>query len=142
MAEDNFDTQEAIIIASEYWNHTKIQLRADCSYSFEVVESFGLMDSSIDVKEKELEKNTGIGSGFESTNFFLKSFEWTRRVPNENWFKLIGCIDKKNYFVIGNKLESYTPHIDGELICFVNDFTGFYCNNHGYLKLRIETHYK
>lgn len=61
-----------------------------------------------------------------------------RRVPNANWFKLIGALDydESSYFPVGTGLE-YRASRGGRLCCFANDLNCMYWNNHGALQLSV-----
>ena len=58
------------------------------------------------------------------TRMLMGSFEKLRRIPQANWFALIGTIGKttKTHFIIGTE-KTYTAVENGELFCFANDVT-------------------
>lgn len=77
-------------------------------------------------------------NGYTSSNLVLRLTEWLRRAPRENWFALIGAIDRdeRNLFKIGARktLETTTG---GVLTCFANDVPFMYWNNKGSVQLNI-----
>lgn len=69
----------------------------------------------------------------------VKFFEDDRRVPEANWFELIGSLgDDQDYFRIGKGREDYTPSHKAELYAFANDMKSKYDNNHGVLRVKIK----
>ena len=72
--------------------------------------------------------------------WYLKPFGFKRRVPDVNWLALMGSIDQEDVFVIGMRRPLYTATRTGQLICFANDASFAYGNNHGWLKLQITRH--
>lgn len=75
-------------------------------------------------------------AGFD--RWHLRPFERKRRVPEEAWFRLIGCLDRdpKTYFAIGTQ-TTYTPRSGGRLLCFANDVPTAYWNNWGSVTLEV-----
>jgi hypothetical protein len=121
------DSTIVTIIAKNKWNHTEILLEAGKKYKFEVMEEIDLRDWYIKTD----------ANGFRK--WYMWIYEKLRRVPEANWFTLIGTIDESldKYFIIGKSRE-FTPTVSGELVCFVNDVNGFYFNNSGLVKLKIK----
>jgi hypothetical protein len=76
--------------------------------------------------------------GYPSMSWLFRRLEWARRVPDAQWFALIGAMDfdRADRFVIG-KQASYQPVSDGELLCFANDLWATYFNNHGAVELQV-----
>ncbi|MDF1643901.1 MAG: hypothetical protein P1U80_06935 [Pseudomonadales bacterium] len=62
-----------------------------------------------------------------------------RRVPEENWFKLIGAVgdNDEEYFVLGTRKVTYIPKKSDEFCPFANDLRRMYSNNDGHLKITI-----
>ena len=68
----------------------------------------------------------------------LKLFEDDRRVPEADWFELIGSLDDDEaFFRIGGGGREYTAPHDAELYAFANDLKSKYGNNQGQLLVRI-----
>ena len=68
-------------------------------------------------------------------------FEDNRRVPEANWFELIGAEgdeddDKSKLFRVGKRVE-HTAKSDADLYLFANDLKSKYDNNEGFLKVTI-----
>lgn len=114
------------IDARKKWNATGIELCKGCLYQFEV--SGEWCDAKIKCGP----------SGYESPNVILRWTERMRRVPNANWFSLIGALDSKplSQFVIG-KSANLAMAESGLLTCFANDLDFMYWNNHGSVVLEI-----
>ena len=71
---------------------------------------------------------------------FVRKFEDKRRVPEANWFELIGSLDdESDYFRIGSGRDArlYTATHDAQLYAFANDLTTRYGNNEGQLEVKI-----
>jgi len=69
----------------------------------------------------------------------LRPFEFLRRVPDQNWLKLIGTIgrDEKSPIIIGSAVTNFSPSKSGELLCFANDVGWMYWNNRGSLRVTV-----
>lgn len=67
---------------------------------------------------------------------YLKPFEKFRRSKMENWFALIGSIDKMNDFLIGDQGQ-LIMEITGQLYFYANDVFGMYWNNSGHISVTI-----
>jgi hypothetical protein len=67
----------------------------------------------------------------------LRPFEFLRRVPDQNWLKLIGAIgrDENSPIIIGSAMTNFSPSKSGELLCFANDVGWMYWNNRGSLRV-------
>jgi hypothetical protein len=75
--------------------------------------------------------------GYPDGNFLQNLVSWLRRLPDRNWFVLLGVAEpKKAPFVIGTN-ATYQARQAGQLICFANDVPGFYWNNTGAVNLTI-----
>lgn len=106
-------------------------------------------DTGIEVKEGEEYRFAAVGrwtdwcipcdaNGYASTTPMLKASESLRRMPQENWFALIGAVGRNNghYFRIGAKSVQRMPAA-GTLYCFANDVPWMYWNNQGTIQLTI-----
>ena len=111
------------ICADRYWNDTGVIIEPGERYSF-----------SATGKWKDLILNCN-ADGY--TIFYMRLFRNLKRSKENDFFVLMGSIDKKNVFRIGtNKIIIFnTP---GKLSCFANDVKGFYWNNFGSLDLVIK----
>lgn len=75
--------------------------------------------------------------------FYFPLLEPYRRVPEGNWFALIGFIDsgspadEQPPFIIGTGLEDWRPERAGELVCYANDLPTMYWNNFGSVTLEM-----
>ena len=69
----------------------------------------------------------------------LRLWEPLRRVPDQNWFKLVGTIgrDQTTPIIIGKTLSEFSPGSPGELLCFANDIPWMYWNNCGSIEVTI-----
>jgi hypothetical protein len=72
----------------------------------------------------------------------VRHVEDKRRVPEANWFELIGSVneDGNELFRIGKGGSDhvYTPKRTGDLFCFANDLPSKYGNNRGAMHVVIE----
>ncbi len=117
----------AIVQAVELWNPTGIQLKKGVRYRFAVPAG-------------QVWKDGWIRCGPEGYwRWYLAPFQQHRRVPQANWFALIGTIGQSeaNPILIGAGLSAYEPNQDGELFCFANDAPFAYNNNSGSIILEV-----
>ena len=70
---------------------------------------------------------------------YMRHFEKRRRIPEADWFALIGAVDcdVSSAFVIGKEKEMMMP-VTGELTCFANDVASMYWNNWGHVELTVK----
>ena|SRR5271166_1611814 len=115
-----------VIIARNIWNDTGIYLVAGQEYRFTSVGQW--IDWYI----------PSDADGFPSPNAFFWPFEPLRRMPHEQWFTLIGAIDRnpETQFRIGKERTVIVP-ATGMLTCFANDVGYAYWNNIGSLDITI-----
>jgi hypothetical protein len=73
------------------------------------------------------------------SRWLLKAFESRRRMPLENWFCLIGCVDHdlNTALPVGEKCDEWIAPARGELTCFANDVAFAYLNNTGAVRLAV-----
>jgi hypothetical protein len=116
------------INAKNPWNDSGIDLVRGARYDFVVPGSQHWRDSSIECD----------ADGY-SAPFLLKFFEPFCRVPSQNYFKLIGTINRslEMPIVIGSGLEDFLPFRSGRLYCFANDIRIMYWNNCGSIGLNV-----
>lgn len=117
------ECQSISITSRDYWNNTGIILQEGFTYDF---------------------KAEGIW-----TDWFIQCnadgfSKWYRgllgrykRSKHDNWFALMGCINKENIFLIGTEKKEFMAPMTGELFCFANDISWAYRNNKGSLTLTI-----
>ncbi len=117
------ESQTITIKAKDYWNHTGIYLEKGAEYSF--IAQGNWIDWYIESDANGFRKDS------------MKLFESLRRAPKENWFSLIGSINKEKSFFIG-KNSQVVASDSGELVCFANDVPFFYWNNKGSLELIVK----
>ena len=116
-------TETFKIYANQFWNDTGVRIDPGEHYSF-----------SAKGKWKDLILNSD-ADGY--TNFYMRLFKNLKRSKENDFFVLMGSIDKINNFRIGTSavIKFDTP---GTLSCFANDVKGFYWNNFGSLDLIIK----
>jgi hypothetical protein len=121
--------QTAIIRASEHWNRTAITLQKGRAYRFRVRGEW---------------TDCSIGSDARGySRWYLRLFEPLRRVPEAQWFALIGAYDLKpsTCFDIGRLIADHTGRYvashSGGLTCFANDLPFMYWNNKGVIELDV-----
>ena len=119
------ELRKVMIDASRFYNRTGILLIQSGVYSFKVDPVELWYDA----------QNSCNAEGYPSIGG-MRYFEWARRVPRENWFKLIGCVGMETT-AIGTSLPTFTPAMGGELTCFANDAYLMYWNNRGSVALSV-----
>ena len=122
------ECRKTTVDSSQHYNHTGILLARSGTYSL-----------AVDPKEQWYDaQNPCNADGYPSIGG-MRYFGWARRIPGENWFKLIGYMGTGPTppFAIGTLLPTFTPASDGELICFANDAYVMYWNNRGSVTLSV-----
>jgi len=104
------------------WNPTHIEISKGEEYKFEA-----------DGLWKDLLKKCD-ADGY--TNLYMSIYNGLKRSRENNWFALMGSINKAGDFLIG-KNNQIVFNQDGNLYCYANDVKGFYWNNSGKLFLKI-----
>ena len=114
------------IMACKKWNDTQIRLVAGEEYHFKASGQWKDWTILCDA------------AGFTSPDLLLRASEWLRRVPKEQWFALIGSIDRNEdtCFRIGVETR-ISPRATGLLYCFANDVCFMYWNNKGEIQLTV-----
>jgi hypothetical protein len=108
--------------AGRIWNDSRIDVAVGESYDFNVPNGEVWTDWTIPCD----------ADGYVSTPS-IRLWEPLRRVPSENWFKLIGVVGKSTdaSIVIGSSLSNFSTTIPGRLFFFANDLWWMYWNNKG-----------
>ncbi len=119
------------IVARNTWNDTGIRLVAGQEYRFTAVGEW--IDWYIRCGPEGYPSFTPL-----PLPFLARPLEWLRRAPREQWFALIGAIDRnpQTQFRIGTQRTLIAP-ATGMLTCFANDIMFFYWNNIGSVDLTI-----
>jgi hypothetical protein len=120
------ESHEFEVFAREVWNPSGIEMEEGASYRFEVIGYQDWNDWSIETNP----------DGY--SRWWLWPFTWLRRLPDANWFQLVGAIGRSRdgYFKIGKGATERAAR-SGPLHCFANDVRGMYWNNRGRLTLRV-----
>jgi hypothetical protein len=120
------------IHAREFWNATGIELESGNRYRLEAAGQWTDLSIATDADGFKSDVVGGI------SRLSLRLFERWRRMPRENWFKLIGAVDRdqQRAFAIGKRNE-LTAAFDGEVTCFANDHAWFYWNNKNSIQLTV-----
>jgi hypothetical protein len=120
------------ILARKEWNNTQIRLAAGEEYHFK---ASGQWTDWYIVCDADGWSYSGLLSPLNL--LLLEATKWSRRVPEERLFTLIGSIDQKApYFGIGVEAR-IAPESTGTLYCFANDVSFMYWNNWGEIQLTI-----
>ena len=120
------------ILARKEWNNTQIRLVAGEEYHFK---ASGQWTDWFTVCDADGWSYSGLLSPLNL--LLLEATKWSRRVPEERLFTLIGSIDQKvPYFGIGVEAR-IAPASTGTLYCFANDASFAYWNNWGEIQLTI-----
>lgn len=119
------------------WNRTGVVLEAGAHYQFQVLACDTWKDASIVCS----------ADGWNRKDIrpilrpLVKVAEKKRRMPNANWFELIGAQDEAScpMFRIGCRGAgwTYSPTKDGKFVAFANDLESKYSNNTGSLRLTV-----
>ena len=120
------ESREFGVSAREVWNSSGIEMEEGASYRFDVIEYQDWRDWSIETDP----------DGY--SRWWLWPFTWLRRLPDANWFQLVGAIGRSRAgtFKIGKGVTERACR-SGPLYCFANDVRWMYGNNHGRLTLRV-----
>jgi hypothetical protein len=122
------ETACVCVQADKLWNDSGIDVLPSQTYNFVVPETEQWIDLDIPCG----------ADGYDSTPL-IGIWEAFRRVPTENWFKLIGTVGHsiKPPIVIGSRLIGFLPPYPGRLYFFANDLTCMYWNNKGSINVRV-----
>jgi hypothetical protein len=109
-------------------NHSEIELESGARYEFKCNLNHFWIDWFIKCD----------GDGYESRNTMMRKRENERRLPDANWFALVGAYgsDAGDPFLIG-KENSVQATQTAELVMFANDMVSMYWNNLGYIDVVI-----
>ena len=120
------DVGKAVISSRSRWNETNIALVAGKRYL-------------ITATGKWVDFFLCHGPAGDPGRGYMRLFDHRKRVPNENWFALIGALgcNPNTAFLIGNKRD-ITIQTAGELTCFANDMSSMYWNNWGHVELCVK----
>lgn len=130
------DDASFTVRAADQYNWSGVRLRKGQTYRFDIAGDEQWQDADISCGP----------SGWTSEELpwykeaFVRKFEDKRRVPEANWFELIGSLDDEtDYFRIGagGDAHLYTAPRDAELYAFANDLKTRYGNNEGQLEVKI-----
>jgi hypothetical protein len=116
-----------VVDSAKLWNRSGIALERGRVYDVNVEADQTWKDSYISTD----------ADGY--TREALRPFEFLRRVPDQNWLKLIGAIgrDENSPIIIGSAMTNFSPSKSGELLCFANDVGWMYWNNRGSLRVTV-----
>jgi T6SS, Phospholipase effector Tle1-like, catalytic domain len=130
------DSFTFFVYAESQYNWSGVRLKGGQRYRFDVPGDQKWQDASISCGPE--------GWTSEQLPFykepFVKHLEDERRVPEADWFELIGSLDDdEEYFRIGRggPEKEYTAPRDAELYAFANDLKSKYGNNEGQLSVTI-----
>ncbi|MGI9434800.1 MAG: phospholipase effector Tle1 domain-containing protein [Geminicoccaceae bacterium] len=120
------------------YNWSGVQLIQGAAYEFEIADGDTWKDKNI---------NCG-PDGWPSDllpwyqEALVKLFESRRRVPEANWFELIGAVgdndDRLFRISTGGSDHAYVAEANGELYAFANDLQSRYDNNEGSLMVEVK----
>jgi hypothetical protein len=79
------------------------------------------------------------GKPHSALSFIQERFRLTKPLPDENWFALVGAVDRPQHkpFLIGTGAFACPMPATGELILFANDARCFYWNNFGRIQVIV-----
>jgi hypothetical protein len=116
MTPHSVDVGKAVISASLRWNNTGITLVNGERYLITAHRSW-------------VDFFLCHGPAGDPGRGYMRLFDHHKRMPNENWFALIGALDcnPNTAFFIG-KERDITIQVAGQLTCFANDVSSMYWN--------------
>lgn len=123
-------TLEVVVCSREYWNATGFDVEPNGRYRLRVVARDNWNDWG----------SAANANGWIERSWFVDKFgSWAKRHDGADWFALIASVgrDAQTYTAIGAGSSCITDS-GGEIHLFANDARGFYWNNRGALKVRIE----
>ncbi|CAG9297591.1 DUF2235 domain-containing protein [Celerinatantimonas diazotrophica] len=153
------------IYADQQWNETGIWLEKGKHYSFQAIGTWKDNNLIYDANGKSDHKFHFqkivhcIMSAIGKLKSLLKKLErnpsayipGTKRNEKSPWFSLIGSVacnlkpannphllGNHETFLIGNRLDDFTPQKSGYFYAYANDAWNFYFNNHGSVRLEIK----
>lgn len=124
-------TLEVVVCSRDYWNATGFKVESGSRYRLTVIARDNWNDWGL----------AADANGWIDRSWFVDQFgSWARRHDGADWFALIASVgrDAKTYATIGAG-SSCIADSGGEIDLFANDAWGFYWNNHGAVKVRIES---
>src|SRR5687768_140660 len=124
--------RSATIRARRDWNSTGITVMAGHTYQLEATGKWTDLIITRDANGYATDEAPFLSRAS------LRKHEARRRMPHENWFVLVGGIDRDHTttFRIGTGCVYVAPRT-GELTCFANDDPSFYWNNWGSIELMV-----
>jgi hypothetical protein len=116
------------VYADRLWNDSGINVNWRETYNFTVPNG----ENWINWRKK-------CGADGYSSTFLIRPWESLRRIPEANWFSLIGAIGKSTRpsIAIGSQLIGFSPPYPGRLYFFANDLPWMYWNNKGVIAVRV-----
>lgn len=128
-------SQDVVVFASEAYNATGLMLEQGATYRFTPYPDQYWFDDGI--------KCTALGWHRDDVQLGVKEISMAllepfRRLPNAQWFSLIGAINKsdKNLFAIADGADVKMVQ-SGEFTPFANDLSRFYGANAGKIKVKV-----
>ncbi len=123
------------VLSKLKYNWSGIKLEKGSTYQFSCKQGDSWLDGDIECGAQGW--STDQLPGFKE--FFVDRFEKHRRVPDANWFELIGALgdEDDNLFRIGDGSNHYTSTDTTDLHLFANDLKSKYGNNEGLLEVTI-----
>lgn len=123
------------IVARRYWNDTGLYVTAGQRY--QLIARGTWIDFYIPCAADGYPTSGWLLHG--PLGRFTRMAQRLRRVPEGNWFVLVGAVrtaGQYQNFVCGSSREAHMP-ASGQLEFFANDVPGFYWNNFGSIQLEI-----
>lgn len=116
------NTELIRVSSRKFWNDTEVEVFPEEEYEFIAVGNWTDLFSSTSA------------NGY--SNAIMKPLENLKRAPLNNWFALMGTINKTFHFLVGgyNKLKF---DMAGKLSFYANDVPGFYWNNSNSISLFV-----
>ncbi len=126
------------VMAHQYYNRTGVLLEKDAEYSFKVGPNQQWKDGGVQCDADGWTRHRNDIGWIKE--LVIGGMEPFKRMPNENWFSLIGAVgDNENEtFAIGKQTVKYTVKKSDEFCPFANDLKRAYGNNEGRIYLTVK----
>ncbi len=125
------------VYAHQFYNRTGVVLEAGRTYRFKAKAGKTWKDGGIECGPDGWDRDHPDCNWIKDIG--VKAMEPFRRVPDADWFCLIGSVGDKDgeLFSIGKATVTHTPTRSDEFCPFANDLKRMYANNDGFIEVTV-----
>ncbi|MEP5764362.1 MAG: DUF2235 domain-containing protein [Halieaceae bacterium] len=125
------------VYAHQFYNRTGLLLEKGQKYRFKARANQQWKDGGIDCDASGWDRDHPEVGWIK--DIAVRSMEPFRRLPDADWFSLIGAIgdSEQELFEIANSSTTFTPGHSDEFCPFANDLKRMYANNDGYIDVTV-----